>query len=253
MCHLGFVDPMPTPEILAQLYESTQYHNKDRCAGDLTVLSPDQIEEKIAKENAFFAKYQSFLPLKGNALDVGCGWGTLVAFLRSKGYSAIGLEMSKLEADFASTRLKVPVTNAPIEELARIEVHNLDIVIMRHTLEHFFNPWQIILELKKKMNVHGVLIIEVPNYGSFDRLWYGSQWPGLAPYHLWYFTHKGISRLLTKVGFTVQILRPPLSEVIFGHVTNVWQKRVRSILTRLGLNTMFSHRNMSIVARPVQA
>jgi SAM-dependent methyltransferase len=86
-----------------------------------------------------------------------------------------------------------------------------DAVTMLAVLEHVFDPYGIIEDVHRVLRPGGVLVIDVPNVGSFSnrlRILFGrlpvtSTDPGWDGGHLHYFTRHAFDRFLASAGFDV--------------------------------------------------
>ena len=246
-CHVGFVLPLPTEDELKALYDSVEYHDEDRCAGNLWDLDESQLDSVIAKESKFHTKHPKHLPRSGHVLDVGAGWGTLLKSFALKGYQTTGIEISETACEFARQKLNLNVFNLPIERLSELPKEEYDLVTMRHVMEHFYDPTSALKELHGRMSADGKIVITVPDYGSYDRKRYGEDWPAFGPYHLWYFNRPSLQLLLNNCGFNVIEFDTFLSSRIFDG-PSVWQRGMRKVANKLGAKHFFSGRSISLIA-----
>jgi len=77
-----------------------------------------------------------------------------------------------------------------------------DVVTMWHVLEHFIDPKNVLVKVKKILKDEGLLVIGIPNYNSLDRKLFKGNWNGFEiPLHLQHFTPYSIKKLLEIVGF----------------------------------------------------
>ena len=247
-CHVGFVLPLPTENELKSLYDSVEYHDEDRCAGNLWEMDESQLNAAINVESKFLTQFQEYIPPSGHVLDVGAGWGTLLKSFALQGYQTTGIEISEMACEFAQKKLKLDVFNLPIEKLNELPNAEYDLVTMRHVMEHFYDPKSVLQELHRRVSENGKIIITVPDYGSYDRKRYGKDWPAFGPYHLWYFTQPSLQRLLSDCGFDVIEFRIFLSDRIF-HGQSGLQRGLRKVANRLGAKHFFSGRSISLIAK----
>jgi len=96
-------------------------------------------------------------------LDVGCGDGTLMKFLKNeKNVDTRGLEISKNNIqNCISKGLSVIEGNAE-KDLYQFPNSSFDYVILSQTLQAFYNPEKVIDEL---LRVSNKAIITIPNFG----------------------------------------------------------------------------------------
>lgn len=249
-CDIGFVLPLPTPEQLEGLYNSLQYHESDRSTVNYAAASDDVINARVAKDGQIVKKYTPHVPSSGSVLDIGAGWGTLLKSFDEQGYRTVGLEISELTSQFARDHFGLEIYNLPIERLDEMPDQTFDLITMRHTLEHFYDPSAVLSSLHSRLNKNGKIIIEVPDYGSFDRRSYGTDWPAFGPYHLWYFSRKSLIRVLNDNGFQPLYFHTFLSERVFGK-KNFLHKAARNLVNRLGGKAYFSGRSIGLIAEKI--
>ena len=96
-------------------------------------------------------------------LDVGCGDGTLMEFLKNNKKTNIrGLEISKSKVqDCIAKGLTVIEGNAE-KDLAQFPDKSFDYVVLSQTLQAFLNPELVINEL---LRVGKKAIVTIPNFG----------------------------------------------------------------------------------------
>ncbi len=134
-------------------------------------------------------------------LDVGCGNGwTLNVWIKS-GFKAVGIEPSKMRGRIASERYGVRIIPEYFENFTTSE--KFDVVIMRHMIEHFVEPYEMIVKARSLLNPEGVLIVVVPNIDCIGRYTFGTKWTWGIPYHCNFFNPDILSRLLKRAGYDI--------------------------------------------------
>jgi len=247
-CDVGFVLPLPTPDELDELYNSMAYQADDRSTIDYSSASEEEINARIRTDSHFVGKYHPHVPASGHVLDIGAGWGTLLKSFANQGYQTTGLELSIPTSEFARNKLGLDIHSIPIERINELPDQTYDLITMRHVLEHFYEPATVLASLRKTMDDQSKLIIEVPDYGSYDRKKYGESWPAFGPYHLWYFSQTSLQRLLDDAGFEVLFFHTYMSERILGGKSLI-QRVGRKVMNRLGGRHLFSGRSIGLIAR----
>ena len=98
-------------------------------------------------------------------LDVGCGDGTLMKYLKDeKHVDTRGLEISKKNVqDCTSKGLSVIEGNAE-KDLHQFPNLSFDYVVLSQTLQAFYNPEKVIDEL---LRVANKAIVTIPNFGHW--------------------------------------------------------------------------------------
>ena len=96
-------------------------------------------------------------------LDVGCGDGTLMAFLKNnKKIDIRGIEISKNKVQKCIGQGLTVIEGDAEKDLSQFPDHSFDYVILSQTLQAFLNPEQVISEL---LRVGKKAIVTIPNFG----------------------------------------------------------------------------------------
>lgn len=136
---------------------------------------------------------------EGILLDIGAGVGLLLSEAQKLGYRVIGFEPS-LPSVRQAKKFGIPLI--PSEFRPKLVRHKVDIVIVNHVLEHLANPPGIIGDIRSVLAPDGILVIGLPNFGSFLAQAKRDRWQSLIPdQHRWHFTIFTLDSLLTKQGF----------------------------------------------------
>lgn len=138
----------------------------------------------------------------GKVLEIGSSTGLLLSLLKEKGWDVTGVEISPEAAEYAEKR-GVKTLQTSFEKLD-LPSGSFDMVIINHTLEHLQEPDQVLRKIHGLLKEGGVLLVDVPNFGSFSAKVFKTQWFALLPgEHLWHFTFPALSKLLQSSGFKV--------------------------------------------------
>ena len=140
---------------------------------------------------------------RGPVLDVGCGRGFLLAYLRTLGYEPHGLELSEHAAWHARNRLKLDVVTDDFLT-APHQSERFNAVVFWHTLEHFPKPAECVARAAELLRPGGLVAIAVPNYDSLQARFFGRHWFHLdVPRHYFHFGPKALESLLSRHRFRV--------------------------------------------------
>lgn len=172
-----------------------------------------------------------------SVLDVGCGRGDLLRSFRELGAECIGLESGDAphwilsgSTEGIEIRTTQDAAEWPVAE------GYADLVIFRHTLEHFPDPVHALHEARRAVRSGGRVIIVVPDFSSLQSRLGRERWLHLdVPRHCYHFDADSLSQLLGKTGFAVQEWRTgELHQDLFG-----WLQTVGNRLTPGSANTLY--------------
>ncbi len=178
---------------LYQSYISTHF-------GSIREISPEACESQCPTFEAYFKKH---LPPNSHAkiLDVGCGFGGFLFFLRKLGYENVhGIEISKEQVE-AAKRLGIPnVSAGNVLEHLKACSEVFDCVTALDVIEHFPKDETLPLmdAIFQALSPNGRIIVQVPNGGSpfSGSLRYGDFTHEVA------FTSTSIQQVLHSSGFS---------------------------------------------------
>jgi SAM-dependent methyltransferase len=142
-------------------------------------------------------------PPNGRLLDVGSATGSFLALAQQRGWTALGVEISQAARDRSQTKgAQAVATLAEASSSAPYAV-----VTMHHVVEHLEDPVATLRDVRALIEPEGLLVVEVPNFASWDRHAAGAGWLDLRPdQHRWQFDPGRLRRLLASSGFrTVKV------------------------------------------------
>lgn len=135
-----------------------------------------------------------------NILEIGCGEGGLLYYLRNRGYkNCLGIEIGREQIDLAQKLGIDRVEQADIKEFLKDKAEEYDVIFARDVLEHFSKEevFEVIESVFRVLKPGGKFIIQTPN----------AEGPFGSRYHYQDFTHEivfsasSLSQVLRSVGF----------------------------------------------------
>lgn len=137
----------------------------------------------------------------GKALEVGSSTGLFLSLLKNKGWDVEGVEVSKTAIE-AARKMGISTITSTFEK-AKLDP-GYDLVIFNHVLEHLEDPTASLKKVNHVLKKGGLVLIDLPNFGSFWAKLQGPKWRYILPNeHLWHFTPKSLEVLLEKNGFSI--------------------------------------------------
>ena len=174
-------------------------------------------------------------------LDIGCGAGSFLSFMKKKNLNVFGVEKNTTALEICAKK-KLKVYNS-LESLPNI---TFDIISLWHVLEHLPQPEEVIEKTHDLLTSKGVLIVAVPNFSSHDRLHYKNNWAALdVPRHLWHFTPEGLEEMFSKAGFKLLKKSPLWLDVFYiSFLSEKYKGNNLAFLTGLLRGSYFTFRSL---------
>ncbi len=136
----------------------------------------------------------------GRVLDVGCGAGALLVAFQRAGWECCGIEPSEELAACARLAAGCLIHTSALET-APLPAGTFDAITAIHVLEHSPDPLRFLHCCRRLLSPTGVLLAEVPDFGSRAARTQRESWPALYPNtHLFHFTRQTLSRMLEQAG-----------------------------------------------------
>jgi ubiquinone/menaquinone biosynthesis C-methylase UbiE len=225
-CNLYYVNPRPKNEYMAQYYPEDSYYS-------YSFKDPDALKQRIrnyimeeqggyqhsGKDNILvkaigqliihLMKSQVLMDVPnipgGKALDIGCGCGELLLWLKNHGWSEVhGVEISRNAAKLANEH----GLNVFCGELQNTHYPDnyFDFISLIHVLEHMHDPMLTLKEISRILKSDGLLVVGVPNFDSYENKVFGKYQSFMeeVPRHLYHFSKRTMTSMLDKNGFAIK-------------------------------------------------
>jgi len=122
-------------------------------------------------------------------------------------WECYGVETAASRAEFAKKNYDLEVSNELFES-GEIKPSTYAVITLFHVLEHIEAPKQLICNLlSDNLARNGLLIIEVPNFESFQSKIAGPNWLHLdLPRHINHFTKARLFKMMEDIGLNVETI-----------------------------------------------
>jgi SAM-dependent methyltransferase len=231
-CGLFWLDPMPIEEDIGAAYASYYTHSASPPRGlrgvysrlvDAHVRSKLGYPATAGAGTRILAALMALVHPGGEAelgrlalnltrpegqpllLEIGCGSGELLSYLRDLGWRVEGVEVDPKAVETARSR-GLEVRSGALDEQS-YPTGYADVICLVHVIEHVHDPVALLRECRRVLKADGRLVLATPNSGSLGHRWFKSSWYSLdPPRHLVLFDPATIRRLLSRSGFDVERL-----------------------------------------------
>ena len=189
----------PVPKDLDKYYEFDEYISHTDSKKSIV----DRVYQVV--RNYTLKKKLQLINQQKNSLkkilDVGCGTGDFLAICKKNGWTTLGIEPNKKARNISLTK------NLVIKEkLDDVQNEKFDIITLWHVLEHVQNLSEYINQLKELLTDNGTLIIAVPNFKSYDAMYYKQHWAAFdVPRHLWHFSKNSIQKIFKE--YNIELIK----------------------------------------------
>ncbi len=195
-CKAVFLDPRPTSEELLRIYDESYYGRGKEKFGSVIEKLINYFQDKRA------SLVNNYLSDKSKVLDIGCGNGRFLSFLKQKGdYELYGLE---LNTSSNKRVLKIPGINLRFGSLKPqdFKQESLSAITLFHVFEHLTEPKETLQTIRKILKKNGLLVMSFPNIDSVQSKFFKGKWFHLdPPKHLFFFKPIDFVRLMDGYGF----------------------------------------------------
>ena len=185
------------------------------------------------KLNFFFKKRHLNLNVCKNLLDFGSGDGFFINSIFKSNFRVFGVEPV----------LPTCSTNV-FKQLSDVQKKGLQFstITAWHSLEHTHKIHQTAQTLVDLLQEKGRLVVAVPNYQSFDALFYKSFWAGYdTPRHLWHLNQKAVINMFVKRGLTFLYSKPMLLDAFYVSYLSEINKKSRLPILSAFIIALFSN------------
>lgn len=197
-CGLVRTDPYYDEKSLTEFYNNeyrTLYTGNERAT-----------ENFFSEQKTFGADIVQFLSdnifkseIKNKTVfEIGCGAGGILEAFRQNGNEVFGCDYGESYIDFGK-KMGLNLVTGDSANLAKFGT--ADIIILNHTLEHMTKPQVELACIKKLLKPKGILYIALPGIYSIHDTYRGNLMSYLQNAHVWYFTLKTLTEMLSKAGF----------------------------------------------------
>jgi len=214
-CGLVQMNPQPLQSEIKRRYGEGS--GQDYLAYELANEKAFLDLELLALKDAGFEKFEKELFANGKSengmsangiyaarvLDVGCATGSLLDFLRQRGWETTGVEISETMAEYGKRERKLNVREEPLEEIHFSDGY-FNAVIASHLIEHLNDPASLVAEVYRILAVGGCFFVTTPNIAGFQARLFKGRWRSAIFDHLYLFSVKTLTRLLKNKGFAIE-------------------------------------------------
>ena len=212
-CGLVFQNPRPRPGELDAYYDSEYFgsHEKEFTSWQ---KFPGDLEDAVIDMPRMGGK-------RGKFLDIGCGIGVYVAYMKRKGWDAKGLDISGYCVEYGEREMDLDLFCGTLAE-AKYPSSYFDAIYMRDVIEHLSEPLQTLEEVARILKPDGWFYLTTGNFGGFVSRLRQHNWFYLQGDHIHYFSLTTMGKMLNRAGLGIVRMGP---EYPYGRSISELKKR----------------------------
>lgn len=160
------------------------------------------------------AKVVRFVGDNKRVLEIGCGPGSITRILYDQNQCSVtGIELDqdaiRLVAPYCDRVISADLNNTDWNHL-KSELGTFETIVAADVLEHLYDPWKVLSDLRTLLKIDGEIVISLPHVGhaaiaaclvsgSFEY----RDWGLLDRTHIRFFGLKDIDSLFSEAGLTI--------------------------------------------------
>lgn len=213
-CGLAYLNPRPKKEKIAEFYPEEYSPFTEKKSKIFRWIKKMLAQRDIRKLKKMTEKKYDKRNLR--ILEIGCATGEYLCHLRNDGGCEVtGVELSPFAAECARKEHSLNVVTGTVFD-GKFQDKAFDVVIMKHVLEHVYNPSETLHEIHRLLAEDGKFIFVLPNIQCFEIRIFGKYWQGWdVPRHMYHFEPTTIRQVLDKNSFA-------LERISYSSVPNDW-------------------------------
>jgi 2-polyprenyl-3-methyl-5-hydroxy-6-metoxy-1,4-benzoquinol methylase len=226
-CGLVFLNPQPSDDELARIYDANYFLGSENEAGRKAVS-----ELKQATANLYLSEIRRYHGFeKGQLLEVGCGDGDFLVSAEADGWQVTGVEFSPDASKIAQQRLKKGKVSCGELQQAGLASGRFDLCVVSDVIEHVRSPLDFLQEIHRVLKPGGTLFIATPSIDSWSARFLRQKWMEFKAEHLTYFDRQTIQTALFKSGFRGIIVQPGWKILNFDYIKKHFERYPVPVIT----------------------
>ena len=206
-CAAGVTLPLASTGELAAFYPQSYGPHSDIDRPLIAAISRAirAWQGRRARGRVPLSRLAELAPERG--LDVGAGRGDIAAMLARRGWQMTAIEPSP--AAVGHLRERGIDAREGVLATTQLQPQGYGFVLFHHSLEHTIDPAADLRQARDALRPGGLVLISVPNFGSWQRRLFRGAWYHLdVPRHRVHFAPQTLLRALREAGFEdVEIAR----------------------------------------------
>jgi 2-polyprenyl-3-methyl-5-hydroxy-6-metoxy-1,4-benzoquinol methylase len=236
----GVHPPIVRCNVCGLVYANPRWDSSFVSESYSVVQDPTYVEEREGRVLTFsrnLAPLETLIAENSHTrrlLDVGCHIGVMIELAQARGWDACGLEPSVWASEQARAR-GLNVLTGTLGD-SNVPDNHYDVVTMWDVIEHLTDPAAEIRNVHRVLKPGGIFAIHTIDIESLFARAMANRWPWLMEMHLYYFSPRTLTKMLSHNGFQLIRYRTQGRYLRLGYFTTRLQpysKRLYRVLDAL--------------------
>ena len=226
-CNFFYARLLYDDDILNNFYIDNKY-NQERVQIEYDIILEQIKRGKLGVHN-IIKKCMQFQPGKDKCLDIGCGIGANLSFLKPHFKSAEGIEMNKWAAQKARELFGLTVYTEDLKELG-LKENSYDLIILNMVIEHI-SDLDVFEHIYKLLKPNGILGIACPTTDSISFRLFKGDWVHVREFlHVNAFNNDSFKVFAKRFNFKIEYIKSDdtldiqINDLICKHRKNFMHK-----------------------------
>jgi 2-polyprenyl-3-methyl-5-hydroxy-6-metoxy-1,4-benzoquinol methylase len=176
-CGLIYLNPRP------DCNEIHQFYPEDYLAFQRAIEDDRSFLKRLDRRYGIYKRCRAVIkeqPLPGRILDIGCATGLFLFEMKKKGWETLGIDLSESASGYARKRMGLKVITGDFLEV-ELPPRAFDVITLWDVLEHLPTPGAALEKITGLLRENGLLLLNLPNPGSWEAGFFGPCWIGWDP------------------------------------------------------------------------
>ena len=167
-CSLVYLNPRYSDNWYKNYYKSSSERDKDsNRLVDITAYENKQYEVKGKSVLRYILSNCDVKVSQMKVLEIGCTSGGILRYFREKGAASVtGVDPESRYAEYANRVSGINVYDGYFDEFCKYNKETYNMIIMRHVVEHLFEPLVNLELVNSLLDENGILFVETPSLYS---------------------------------------------------------------------------------------
>ncbi|MFO7870911.1 MAG: class I SAM-dependent methyltransferase [Kiritimatiellia bacterium] len=199
-CSLVYLDPRLSKSRIRELY-SRDYYTSGNA---LEKGYEDYLGQQDDMTNTYRRLYRKITPFLQNydsVLDIGCGYGAFLSFLKETFRLTWGIDTS-IEACEKIRSQGLTARYGDFEDMPIQDFPRFSLILFTDLIEHIYDVRSFAVKVSRLSRPGTIVALTTPDYNSVLRHLMGRNWVSYKiPEHVNYFTVRTIKQLFSPLGY----------------------------------------------------